>query len=178
MNRGFFLNPLFHSHCPLIKMKFILLLCIFLLFCVYLQADDISKPALAVSSGITLDIAPFGIEQLYFTLQGFFTTPGILSLAFKPAISVNESSLMLRLPLYTNLRIFNNKKRNVLISGYLGGGVEVYKSDVHNTLSPLFTAGIYIVLNSFYIDIPAVSAFRSYNTDSDIGITAGYYFQW
>ena len=146
-------------------------------FVVPIFAVDINKPAVGLASGITVDIAPFGIEQLYFTAQGSYTLPGAIALSLKPAISINDSSRMIRVPLVINLSMYVDKKDFFLLSGYFGGGLEVYRSAAHNTGSPLLTGGITLAAGSFYIDIPVTRAYRSLNTDSDISLTAGFYFQ-
>ena len=154
-----------------------ILLFIFLLCSITISAIDINKPAIGVASGVTVDIAPFGIEQLYFTAQGSYTLPGVIALSLRPSISINDSSTMIRVPLLINLSMYVDKKELFLLSGYFGGGLEVYRSAAHNTDSPLLTGGITLAAGSFYIDIPVTRAYRSFNTDSDITVTAGFYFQ-
>lgn len=138
---------------------------------------DINKPAFGLSSGILVDIAPFGIEQIYFTTQGLYTFPGTVAFSLRPSVSIANSSYMFRIPLVINFSRFVDKNELVLLSGYFGGGLEVYRSNEHYAESFLYTGGISIAVGSFYIDIPVARAYRFYNTDSDIGITAGFYFQ-
>jgi len=146
-------------------------------FVVPLSAIDINKPFAGLASGITIDIAPFGIEQIYFTAQGLYTSPGTVAFSLRPSVSIANSSNMFRIPLVINFSRFVDKNELVLLSGYFGGGMEVYRSNEHNTESLLLTGGISISVGIFYIDIPVASACRSYNTDSDIAVTAGFYFQ-
>lgn len=138
---------------------------------------DISKPAIGLSSGILVDVAPFGVEQVYFTVQGSYTLPGALSLSIKPSFSRNNSSKMFRIPLAVNVSRYLGTNESILLSAYFGGGMELYRSTEHNINSLLLTGGVSIAVGVFYIDIPVVRAYRSYNTDSDIAITAGLYFQ-
>ena len=85
---------------------------------------------------------------------------------------------MIRIPLVLNVSMYADKNEFILLYGYLGGGMEVYRSTAHNTDSLLLTGGFTIAAGSFFIDIPVVRAYRSYNTDSDIAVIAGFYFQW
>ena len=156
---------------------FSILLFTFLLCFFPLSALDISKSAIGFASGVTIDVAPYGIEQTYFMVQGAYTLPGSLAFSLRPSFSLNESSTMFRIPLVLNLSKYVDKNDFVLLSAYLGGGLEIYRSYEHNTESLLLTGGFSIAIGSFYIDIPVVSACRYYNTDSDIAITAGFYFQ-
>ena len=142
-----------------------------------LSALDISKSAIGVASGITIDVAPFGIEQTYFMVQAAYTLPGTLAFSLRPSFSLNSSSKMFRFPLVLNLSNYVDKNKFVLLSCYMGGGLEIYRSYTHNIESLLLTGGVSIALGFFYIHIPVVSAYRSYDTDSDIAITAGFYFQ-
>lgn len=152
--------------------------CVLLFFLVVsLSAVDINKPVVGISSGVTIDIAPFGIEQIYITAQGLYTFPGTFAFSFRPSISIADSSKMLRIPLVLNLSVYADKNEFIVLSGYFGGGMEVYRSTAHNTYSLLLTGGFTIAAGSFFIDIPVVRAYRSYNTDSDIVLTAGFYFQ-
>jgi hypothetical protein len=144
-----------------------------MVFVVPLSAIDINKPVCGISSGILIDIAPFGIEQIYFTTQVLYTFPGTAALSLRPSVSIANSSNMFRIPFVINFSGYVGKKEFFLISGYLGGGLEVYRSTDHNVESPLLTGGITIAAGNFYLDIPVVRAYRSYNTDSDIGITVG-----
>ena len=146
-------------------------------FIVPIFAVDINKPVVGLASGVTIDIAPFGVEQIYFTAQGSYTLPGALSFSLRPSFSLTESSKMFRIPLVLNLSMFADKNEFIMLSCYLGGGMEVYRSAVHNTDSMLLTGGFTIAAGSFFIDIPVVRACRSYNTDSDIAMLAGLYFQ-
>ncbi|MCK5152956.1 MAG: hypothetical protein KAQ93_01235 [Spirochaetales bacterium] len=163
-----------YSSCFRSAVSVLLLLTVFI---VPLSSIDINKPAVGLSSGILVDIAPFGIEQIYFTAQGLYTLPGTLTLSLRPSVSIADSSNMFRIPLVINISGYVGKKEFILISGYFGGGLEVYRSTEHNTESLLLTGGVSIAVGIFYIDIPVVRAHRSYNTDSDIAITAGFYFQ-
>jgi len=153
------------------------LLFIFLLYSISLPAVDLNKAVFGLSSGVTVDLAPFGIEQIYFTTQGLYTFPGTVALSLRPSVSIANSSNMFRIPFVINYSRYVGKKEFILISGYLGGGLEFYRSNEHNTESPLLTGGITIAVGNFYLDIPVLRAYRSYNTDSDIGITVGFYFQ-
>ena len=163
-----------NSSCSRSAVSILLFLSVFV---VPLSAIDINKPVWGLSSGILIDIAPFGIEQIYFTTQGLYTFPGTVAFSLRPSVSFANSSNMFRIPLVINFSRFVDKNELVLLSGYFGGGLEIYRSNEHNTESLLLTGGISIAVGIFYIDIPVARAYRSYNTDSDIAVTAGFYFQ-
>jgi len=157
-------------------MKYSLFLIIFGAAVFSLSAVDMDKSSAALTSGITVDVAPFGIEQVYFTVKGFYSFKGPVKVSFMPSFSVNHSSVMLRVPLVIEFSGYLGSSRNSILSGYVGGGVEAYTIASHTVYSPLVTYGILLRLGVLCIDIPIVSAFRYYNTDSDIGITAGFSF--
>jgi len=146
-------------------------------FTVPLSSLDINRPVYGVSFGFTIYVAPFGIEQTYFTVQGMYRFPGAAAFSLRPSVSVLSSSSMFRIPFVLIFSGYAGEKDIILISGYLGGGLEVYNSGLHDTNSLLLTCGITLTAGSFYIDIPAARAYRSYNADSDIAVTAGFCFQ-
>ncbi len=130
---------------------------------------DLNRPALWFSAGMTLDIAPFGLEQTFFSLQSEITSPGTVALAFKPSFLINSDVTIIRLPLIL-------KWNKGFFSLYGGGGLEMYFRDGYHDYSPLLTAGVQFNIESFFIDIPLVTIFHSYNRDSDISLYAGYRF--
>jgi len=145
-----------------------------LIFVAPLSAVEINKHAVGLSSGILIDVAPFGIEQIYFTAQGLYTFSGTVAFSLRPSVSIANSLNMLRIPLVVNYSRFVDKNELVLISGYFGGGMEVYRSTEHNTESLLLTGGLSIAVGIFYVDIPIASAYRYYNTDSDLSLLVGF----
>lgn len=128
---------------------------------------------MALSTGATVDVAPFGVEQVYFTGQAEGFLVGALAPGLKASFAVTSGSMMLRLPAVLRLRLFRSAGGVFELSGYGGAGVEVYRSELHNTDSLMLTGGLSLLWGWFYVDLPVVQAVRDYNTDSDFGITAG-----
>ena len=155
-------------------MKNIVTLVFFLISASILPAENFNNSTLHLTSGITVDVAPFGIEQVYFTLKGDWVYRCPVLLGVSPSYSVNRSSRMLRVPFITGISRYIGRNRNIFITGYSGAGIEFYFSDYELVFSPLLTCGILFQIGIFVIDIPVVSALRRYNTDSDIGITVGF----
>ena len=141
-----------------------------------ISALDLSGQRVSVSAGVTLDIAPFGLEQVYYTFQAEYILPGTITAGIRPAFSFNESSYMFRIPLVGSLQVFERSDEFFRLSGYAGLGPEFYKSAEHETLSLLLTGGLSGEIGHFYFDLPFASAFRGFNTDSDLSATAGVSF--
>ncbi len=164
------------------SIKFLFIICIFLFIvfnnAVFAQAvkDEFSSAA-AVSLGCLIDVAPFGIEKYYLTVQAEYSFGNILSVGAKPLLAFMTDSFVIRLPLLVWLSLYDSKN-GIAVYGYGGGGVEWYFSEKHNNFSPLLTGGIKAEFNWFYIDIPVAMAFREDNTDSDISINLGAVFKW
>lgn len=153
------------------KLKFALLL--FTVLCVPLYADGAQTAVLTLSTGAIVDLAPFGVEQVYFTGQAEGFLAGAVAPGVKASFAVNAESTMLRLPAVLRLRLFRSADGVVELSGYGGAGVEFYRSELHNTDSLMLTGGVTLRWGWFYVDLPVVQALRDYNTDSDFGVTAG-----
>ena len=148
---------------------------ILLLFSAFtLPAENMNSSSLLLTSGITVDVAPFGIEQVYFTLKGAWVYEGPALFGVMPSFSVNPSSRMLRVPFVVGFSGYTGRNRKISVSGYAGGGAEVYSSGSEIVISPLAACGIIVKTGIFVLDIPVVTAFRYFNTDSDIGITVGF----
>jgi len=155
---------------------FLLLLALY--FCVIapLYSNDVEKLVLTLSTGATVDMAPFGVEQLYFTGQAELSTgfcAGAVAPGIRASCAVNNSSMMFRLPAILRVRMFSSTDGFLELSGYGGAGVELYRSELHNCNSLMLTGGVSLLLGWFYVDVPVVSALRNYNTDSDFTVSAG-----
>lgn len=104
---------------------------------------------------------------MLFRSPSSYSFSGAVALSLRPSTSIADSSNMFRIPLVITFSGYVEKKEFILLSGYFGGGLEVYRSTEHNAESLLLTGGILVAVGSFYIDIPVVRAYRFYNTDSD-----------
>ena len=158
--------------------KAILFLVLFLKFIVPLYSNDTEIVILALSTGATVDMAPFGVEQVYFTGQAEGFLAGAVAPGVKASYAVNADSTMLRLPVVLRLRLLRSADGVFELFGYGGAGVEFYRSELHNTESLMLTGGVSLLWGWFYVDLPVVQAVREYNTDSDFGLTAGICLRW
>ena len=160
-------------------MRNILIFCftfVIITMCPYfLSGENFNNEAITLSAGSTIDVTPFGVEQFFLTVQGAYILAGNPTLSCTAAFAFNKSAYMIRIPILVNIKIFSDKIDYTFLSFYAGGGKEFYRSSYYNTFSPLLTGGIKIIINSFCLDVSVTGAFRSYNTDSDIGITVGLY---
>lgn len=131
----------------------------------------------ALTAGTVLDIAPYGVEKHYYSVQGTYRLEGNPAVSTKPSVSLNSSAAMFRLPLLLDIGFFRREdRRGYYLHWYAGGGAELYSSADKNFLSPLLTSGISFSISIFYLDITTASAYRPGNIDSDIGFTAGLFF--
>jgi hypothetical protein len=136
-----------------------------------------SGPTGALTAGTVLDVAPYGLEKHYYSLQGTYRLEGNPAVSAKPSVSLNGTAAMFRLPLLLDIGFFRREdRRGFYLYWYAGGGAEFYSSTDESTLSPLLTSGIAFCISIFYLDITTASAYRPGNTDSDVGITAGVFF--
>ena len=145
-----------------------------------LSADALSgsrRSAAAFSVGCLLDVASFGIEQFYWTVQAEYLFGGLLAAGGKLSASFNSESLIIRLPAIVRLSIYDGGE-GLSFSGYGGVGAEFYSSSGHQTFSPFLTGGIIAEIEWFYIDIPVATAFRPHNTDTDIALNVGAAIKW
>ena len=163
-----------------IKRRTILFTIVVLLFSLSdsIPAANAEKAVVAFSTGVTVDIAPFGVEQVYFTGQAEGFLAGAVAPGAKASYAVNADSTMLRLPAVVRLLLFRSADGVLVLSGYGGAGVELYRSELHNTDSLMLTGGVSLLLGWLYVDLPVVRALRAYNTDSDFGLTAGLCLRW
>lgn len=156
-----------------------LLFALFLLLSlVSLNAWDFSEPSFTVGSGLVVDIAPFGVEQLYPTLSAGVGTSGSPGLWLRPSLAVNSDSRMFRLPLHLSLDVFKTGSDRFRLVVHGGGGVEVYRSDLHDTDSPLLEVGFSLFFGRFFMGAVASRVYRSYNVDSDLTVTGGVLFSF
>ncbi len=133
--------------------------------------------AAAVSAGCLVDVAPFGIEKYYLTIQGEYSYGGTFSVGVKPLFAFRTDSQSVRLPLCLWFTFYKGNT-GILFYGYGGGGAEYYIAGEHKMFSPFLTGGLKAEFNWFYVDIPAAMVFRKGNTDSDISINAGVVFKF
>lgn len=142
-------------------------------FLATIHSSGAEKVILTLSTGATVDVAPFGVEQVYFTgqVEGFLA--GAVGLGVKASFAIHEDSTMLRLPAVLRLRLLRGAEGVFELYGYGGAGVEFYRSKLHTTDSLMLTGGVSLLWGWFYVDVPVVRALRDYNTDSDFGFTAG-----
>lgn len=137
-----------------------------------LSAID-KQPSISLSAGMTLDVAPFGIEKIYVSLQGQILSEGPLSFGFKPTVSFGKDSFLLRLPAIVGYNF-------EWFFPYGGAGIELSSHSGDRAISPFATGGIQLFLKPFFIDIPVVATLKTYNNshdiDTDISLLAGVYF--
>ena len=153
-------------------MKKTIFLLLFILLYSQVSAIDRS-PSFSLSAGLTLDIAPFGIEKIYISLQGQILSEGPFSFGFKPSVGLSRDSLFLRLPAIIG---YNFK----WFFPYGGAGIELASHSGDTRISPFVTGGAQLFLKPFFIDLPVVATLKkydnSYDIDTDISLLAGVYF--
>ncbi|WP_319562206.1 hypothetical protein [Marispirochaeta sp.] len=134
---------------------------------------------LSLGAGISLDIAPWGIEQTFFTVYSSYTPSGMPHLMARASISFNRSVVMARFPLC--FRLFPAElAEEQQFEAWMGGGVELYRSRDYFALAPLLSLGGRFRFQNIFVEIPAESAIRigQNNIDSDVGFNAGYIFNF
>ncbi len=154
-----------------------------LLALVSVNAVDLPDPAFSVSAGLVVDIAPFGVEQLYPTLSAGVGSSGSPGLRLLSSLAMNGESRMLRLPIHFSFDVFSLEldrigSERLRVALYGGGGLELYRSELHDTESPLLEAGFSLFFGRWFIDARASRAYRSYNVDSDVTVNAGVLFEF
>src|SRR6056297_2727053 len=105
-NGFFFLHhPTFTDQRKTLRLRLSALL---LLSAVSVGAMEFSKPEFAfmAGTGLLVDVAPFGVEQVYPVLAGSLGTSGSPGLWIRPSFAMNRDSRMLRLPLHLSLDVF------------------------------------------------------------------------
>ena len=142
-----------------------------------LYSADLSKYSASVSSGICFDVTKTGIEQCFAVLQGEFLLPGSISLGLKPILVFNTGTFIFRFPVLGKLRL-SAQQGDFTAAAYCGAGPEYYKSAEHEEISPVLTGGLSLEAGLFYLDVPAAVAFREYNIDADLSLTAGVVLGW
>lgn len=159
------------------------LFALLLLSAVSAGAMESSKPELSfmTGTGVLIDIAPFGVEQVYPVLSVGVVTSGSPAFRIRPSFAMNRDSWMLRLPLHLSFDLLSLDLNGscfdqLRLAMYGGGGLEIYRSELHDTKSPLLEAGITFFLGRVYLDAAASRAYRSYNEDSDLSFTGGILF--
>lgn len=159
------------------KSTILILSFLFFLCIVPVSAMDLPDSFITLGTGAVLDVAPFGLEQVYPVLTGSLGVklgPRVSPFLFiHPSLAINEDSGMFRFPLLLGLDLWKNRTSSVRISMYGGAGLDIYRSELHDTTGPLITAGGSVFLGWFYVDAAVSRAYRSYNDDTDIALTAG-----
>lgn len=155
------------------KLFFFLLFSLVTALSAYSDSHDVYS--YNISTGTTLDVAPFGIEKVYITAQVSLLFPGNPSLALKSIFSYHEDSMMFRVPIVLSIALFTDKLDFTHIFWYAGSGGEIYHFTEHTEVSPLLTSGLSFVFGCIYTDINVTSAYRSNNTDSDIAMSVGLF---
>lgn len=142
------------------------------------RALEFPEPSFMAGSGVLVDIAPFGVEQLYPSFSVGVGTSGSFALWFRPSFAINQDSWMLRLPLFLSLDLLSFHLSETCfdrlrLAVYGGGGLEIYRSEYHDTESPLLVAGCSLFFGPVYLDAAASRVYRYYNDDSDLTLSAG-----
>ena len=119
-------------------------------------------------------MAPFGIEDKYLACGVSLTgLEGCLSV--EPMLFMTSGIGIVRVPVTRKYSLSLHDAWT--IDCFAGGGVEYYFSAAHQIWSPVLTGGIGFSMGPFFIKIPVSTAFRGYNTDSDIGFHTGWKFE-
>ena len=158
-------------------LRIYLLVLSYLLTAITVYTSDFNKPSFLLGAGTTLDVTPSEIEKVYVTSQGALTFPGNPGLMLKASFSYHRDSIMFRLPAVLNITVFSDRRGFLHLDCYAGAGGELYSSSKSSEISPLLTGGIICAIGNIYVDFTITSAYRSDNTDSDIGIVIGLYLQ-
>ena len=148
-----------------------LLLLVLSVSATFCLASELSGAGVTV--GVTVDVAPFGVDQLFLSLQGFYYLPGTVSLGVKPSVGFNDGAVMVRVPIVVNQRYRLSEDSSAFFSLFVGGGIEYYASSGVREVSPYFTGGVSGGIGRFFLDVPVSSALREKGSDTDFGVTAG-----
>ena len=161
------------SSCPR-RVKIFIRTAFFLL----LGISSASAAEFSVSAGCLFDVAPFGLEQVYYTLQSEYLFSDNPAVGIKPLFAFNKESYLFRIPVVLKFDLYNSSADTFSLSGYFGCGPEYFRDVKHKTASLMVTGGVSLKSGILYADVPIVSAFRDYDTDSDLSVTAGAGWQW
>lgn len=126
-------------------------------------------PVIAVAGGLTLDVAPLGVERIFLSFQGGVQTNGLLSVGAKPLLSLHSAVQTLRIPLILGINIGK-------IMPYAGVGIEFSSQYNEESFSPYVMGGVQFYLESLFIDIPLSIVRHGNNPDTDIAFLAGVHF--
>lgn len=129
---------------------------------------------LSLSAGISLDMASFGIENKYLSLQGALLTPGPYPLGVKPQFSFNNDHFTLFIPAVITFPISLDEYGKLRIVPYGGAGI-AYLSDTA-TAHPLATGGMEFHYKSLFADMPVQVFFKGSDPDTVIGFYLGWSF--
>lgn len=127
------------------------------------------KPLITLAGGLTLDVASFGIDEKYMSLQAGVQSKGLLSIGLKPLFSFNGSNHILRIPLIVGMKIRK-------IVPYAGVGIEFSSYSGDSSYLPYVTGGIQFFTEPLYFDIPISIVMHGNDPDTDIAFLAGIHF--
>jgi hypothetical protein len=142
--------------------------------CISLQLfTDTSE--LSIGAGISLDVAPYGIEQTFITLYSTYRPGNVPWLMAKASFSFNRSAVIAGFPLCLIVPL-RNWEGGPRFEAWMGGGVEYFHSRELSAFFPMVSAGGRLMLRNIFFDIPVESVFRTdkNDIDSSIGFSAGY----
>jgi len=148
------------------------MLCIFILS--PLAAEKPPSPLLSFSGGATLDVAPFGVEKKFATLQAHLLYPLRIAPGIKPQFAFNHDSWSLYLPVTLAYPVLLSRSEDLTLEPYGGGGA-VYHSD-SGKFHLLITGGINLRWRYFYMDLPVHCYFKEGDSDFLIGLSGGVSF--
>lgn len=152
------------------KKPFIIL---FLLIPALLSAQEKCHISFSLGAGAELDIAPFGLEKKYLTLQGSFFIKGSAAAGIIPGFSFSRDAFMAAVPLVAGIPFHPGKGTwEILPYGGAGGG---YLRG-YDRILPLFTAGIMIQRKHFFINPDILIFIKDGESDTFAGIKAGFAF--
>ena len=134
---------------------------------------------LSIGAGISLDIAPYGIEQTFLTLYSSYTPGNVPWLMARASFSFNRSAIIAGFPLCLIVPL-SNWEDGPRIEAWMGGGVEYFHSRELSAFFPMVSAGGRLMLRNAYLDMPIESVFRTDKNDMDssIGFSTGYIFKF
>ncbi|WP_321992031.1 hypothetical protein [Marispirochaeta aestuarii] len=135
--------------------------------------------SLSIGAGISLDIAPYGIEQTFLSLYSSYTPGKVPWLMARASFSFNRSAIIAGFPLCLIVPL-SNWEDGPRFEAWMGGGVEYFHSRELSAFFPMVSAGGRLMFKNAYLDIPIESVFRTdkNDIDSSIGFSTGYIFNF
>ncbi|WP_143305676.1 hypothetical protein [Marispirochaeta aestuarii] len=130
---------------------------------------------LSLGAGISIDVAPYGIEQTFITIYSTYRPGNAPWLMAKASFSFNRSAVIAGFPLCLIVPLSNGDD-NPGLEAWMGGGFEYFHSRELSAFLPLLSAGGRLMLRNVFFDILVESVFRTdkNDIDSSIGFSAGY----